>query len=345
MRRAALVLAIGLAARVASAEWTYRGVCWDADWENRRTAWYGTPEAARRLDAVRAMGFNAVSVTPFVQQDDVRKPDIRFARELEHGLLADLRDALSKGLKVVYKPHIWSNQFWDGSGHWHGTIEMPDEAAWRAWFRNYGEMLVAQARIAEREGAGVFVIGVEYVKTTPRTADWKEVIRAVRAVYTGRLTYAAHGLEEAEGIAFWDDLDFIGINAYFPLASGGRDDPATFRSAWAHAARRMEALSVRHGKPVLITEVGYSSAKGGAERPFEWWKAGTPVDEDVQARCYDAMLTSLRRRPWLAGFFIWKYKIGVTPPEVSREPSEWYFVFQDKKAEKVIRRHLEEFRR
>ncbi len=39
----------------------------------------------------------------------------------------------------------------------------------------------------------------------------------LREVYNGQLTYAANW-DEYKRIPFWEDLDFIGVDAYFPVS-------------------------------------------------------------------------------------------------------------------------------
>jgi hypothetical protein len=202
-------------------------------------------------------------------------------------------------------------------------------------------MICHYAVIAQRLNVDLFVIGLEYEKTTRgRERDWRRIIRSVRAFYKGPITYAAHGLDEAEKIDFWDSLDVIGINTYFPLTN--KKDPALdeLKLSWASYRTNLALLSrCNANKKILITEVGYSSVDGTAERPYEWFKNGSLVDEQEQADCYEAMFSELQQAPWLQGMFIWKYKIGVTPPENSREASEGYFVFQNKRAEAVIQKY------
>ena len=36
-------------------------------------------------------------------------------------------------------------------------------------------------------------------------------------MYSGKLTFGANWYLEYEDVTFWDDLDYIGIQAYFPL--------------------------------------------------------------------------------------------------------------------------------
>jgi len=46
--------------------------------------------------------------------------------------------------------------------------------------------------------------------------EWKKLIQNIRKIYSGQLTYAAN-FDNYQNIAFWEDLDVMGINAYFKL--------------------------------------------------------------------------------------------------------------------------------
>ena len=48
--------------------------------------------------------------------------------------------------------------------------------------------------------------------------QWVQLINKTRTIYKGQLTYAAN-YDNYHEVDFWEHLDFIGINAYFPLRS------------------------------------------------------------------------------------------------------------------------------
>ncbi|MEO1237419.1 MAG: hypothetical protein AAFX76_11585 [Planctomycetota bacterium] len=102
---------------------------------------------------------------------------------------------------------------------------------------------------------------------------WRELIREVRAVYSGRLTCAAN-FDNYLDIAFWPELDVMGINAYFPLRNP--EEPATddvlaegWRGVWDEIAHHQEQLGVA-GVPVVFTELGYTRRAGCTTAPWAW---------------------------------------------------------------------------
>ena len=112
-----------------------------------------------------------------------------------------------------------------------------------------------------------------------RPDAWRSLIADVREVYGGELTYSANWYREFEEVPFWDALDYIGIQVYFPLAdsTGSKMSLDAFKAAWAPHVARIEALQQRVGKPVLFTEVGYPEpprmrpwSRGSGGRPRRW---------------------------------------------------------------------------
>src|SRR5207249_11182135 len=57
---------------------------------------------------------------------------------------------------------------------------------------------------------------------------------------------------EAERVAFWDALDFVGVQAYYPLAATARPPADSIRAAWDGIAARLGALAHRTGRRVVL---------------------------------------------------------------------------------------------
>ena len=96
---------------------------------------------------------------------------------------------------------------------------MTSEQDWQLWFENYERFILHYARIAEREQVEIFCICVELARTMKeREQDWCRLIDRILQSYNGPLTYAANWLGEYDDIQIWDALDYVGINAFFPLS-------------------------------------------------------------------------------------------------------------------------------
>ncbi|HEU4724689.1 MAG TPA: hypothetical protein VFU59_05245, partial [Candidatus Eisenbacteria bacterium] len=248
-----------------------------------------------------------VSVTPFGWQDRLAGTTIEtngeagYWSESDSGVIELARMAHARGLRLALKPHLWVT---DGSGGGKlAELDPGTPEGWRAWFASYRGFLLRYAVLAESAGVDLLVIGAELTRATTRhPAEWRALIAETRRVYHGPLTYAANWYEEAEGIAFWDLLDFIGIQAYYPLTKQGGADRAELERGWAAPVASLERLHARWGKQIVFTEVGWKSTADGAVRPWEWPEDSSQllsrVSTQAQADAYEAFFRAVWPKPW-----------------------------------------------
>ncbi|MGH9464654.1 MAG: glycoside hydrolase family 113 [Thermoanaerobaculia bacterium] len=326
-----LLAAQGLA---AGADDRQRGVSWVA----------GGPVAEGDLAPLAELGVDWIVQTPFGWQEAVDSPVVRRITdghvlwgERDEGLEATTRLARAHGIRTLLKPHLWVRH--GGPEAWPGAIAMASDAAWDAWFASYRDFLLHYARLTERLGIEALAVGTElHGAAAARPQAWRDLIAQVRDVYSGKLTYAANWNGEFEEIAFWDDLDWIGIQAYFPLAEHERPTLEELVAGWRRHLPALEALHRRTGKPILFTEIGYRSVASAAIAPWRWpEEAAETIDIDTQARCYEAFFAAVWPQPWLAGAFFWKWY----PRAKAHFEVPWAtdFTPQGKPAEEVLRRY------
>ncbi len=199
--------------------------------------------------------------------------------------------------------------------------------------------MLDRARLAARVHADVFVIGTELGKAVQARPDFfRRLIRDVRAVYGGRLTYAANWYDDAEHVAFWRDLDFVGVQAYFPLSTAPDPGLAALRAGWQRPRALLERLARVSGRPILFTEMGYRSTPGAAAEPWAWPERGRedPPDSALQARLYEAAFEELWPRAWFGGLVVWKLDADT----LRRDRRAADFTPQGKPAEAVLRRYF-----
>jgi hypothetical protein len=271
--------------------------------ENSLEGGYHAPALDRQLDRLAAMGVDAVSLMPFAFEEGPSAPRLHMLggspeSETDVGLIHAVRRARAHGLRTLYKPHIWV-----GGGSWPGDVAMRDETAWREWWRDYRRYVLHHAVLARWSGADLFSIGCELSGTLGRAEDWRRLIAAVRQVFPGPLTYAGNWSGDLERAPFWQQLDLMGVDAYFPLSP----DPAAGRAELARGAAavvaRLAAASRAHQRPLLLTEVGFAACRAAWTAPHR--EGGTPSQAD-QAAAYTALFGALGHPPWLAGAFVWK---------------------------------------
>jgi hypothetical protein len=101
-------------------------------------------------------------------------------------------------------------------------------------------------------------------------------------------------------------------------------------------AAELRRVAEEWHKPLLLTEMGYTTRRDPAVRPWEWPEAlaGVELDQAAQALAYRALLRPLADEPWCAGFFVWR--TYADPGDVSQEP-EHGFSPRGKLAELVLR--------
>ncbi len=284
---------------------------------------YGSDRAAAQLQRIQAMGADSVAIVPYAFTRAPDETTIFFnTDESDARVIRSIRQAQQLGLRVTLKPQLWGRGF---TGH----IEFRDPAPFELWFADYRRWLLHYARLAQLEGVDLLVIGTELGGLTGHENPWRALIRDLRRIYRGPLTYAAHWDQEFESLAFWDELDYIGVNFYFPLAAPG-EQPRADSPRVRELVEKLSALSRRYGKPVLFTEVGYPAAATGATEP--WVESGA-VDNDLQRRCYEVVFEAFYAQPWLAGMYWWKW-----PSSGWGQPAGVTFVPLDKPALAVVER-------
>ena len=144
-----------------------------------------------------------------------------------------------------------------------------------------------------------------------RPGQWRRIIAEVRAVYRGKLTYSANWYQEFEDVKFWDELDYIGIQAYFPLTDKTAPTVEELRRGWQSHVTAIEKIQRKYRKLVLFTEIGYQSKSAAAIAPWEWSRSYAVADGagdlQTQANCYEAFFQTFWNREWFAGSYIWKW--------------------------------------
>jgi len=236
-----------------------KGISFSAWWSGE----YSRPEADLALESLASTGANWISVVVTGYQQAPASTVIDYtgvATPTDEDLGHAIRDAHHLGLKVMLKPHLdLPNE--DVTGIWRGYIgtEFTSESQWTAWFAAYTDFILHYARLSQAYGADQFCVGVELLGTTHRAENWRAVIAAVRAVYRGPIIYAAlHGGEETS-INWWDAVDLIGVDAYYPLTDSAwtPDQPdltvAELVARWEQPISRLAGLAAAFGKQVSLT--------------------------------------------------------------------------------------------
>lgn len=250
----------------------------------------------------------------------------------DSSLIHAINTAHSLGMKVMIKPHLDIIDISDGS--WRGDIACSTEPDWKSWFENYRDFILHYAKIAEENKAEILCIGTELTSVATIKEDmWKEmVIAPVRQAYKGKLTYAANWNEEFTHVKFWDALDYVGIDAYFPLSDNQRPTFEEIKKGWQPWLKELEEFQAKVDKPIIFPEVGYCSAYGTAKMPWEDI-AGGKLDMNLQAECYRAILETFWDKDWFYGIYWWRWGTDVR----FGGPTNRGFSPQNKPAQEVVK--------
>jgi hypothetical protein len=297
---------------------------------------YGSDASEALLDELVRLGANAISITPFgrIWSLSSTRIELDFEWKVEDnraGILRLARAAKARGLRVLLIPHLWVETV-----GWRGEIDPGSPAAWTAYQAHYRRFVLHWAEIAAAADADIFSIGVECKSWSGRFgAYWLELIRAVRKVFPGELTYSANW-DEADNVLFWEQLDYVGINAFYPLAHHKQASYEEYAQGAEAALESARALGDLVRKPVLFVEIGYTTRPDAAVEPWLWpdIMQDVRVDEWEQARALAALLGASATKPWLAGVFVWRYYAHLD--DVSQEAT-WGFSPHGKLAERVLR--------
>lgn len=270
---------------------------------------WGSDEMAATLDLLSASGVNWVAIHPYAGIDASGRvtPWAFDPADPPAWLVRPIAEAHARGVKVLVVPHV---AHWGSPFAWRGEIAFPPGPARDRFFQDYTRWVVELAAVAR--GADAFAVGSELDATVAGAEDrWRGLIAEVRRVHPGHLTYAANW-DRFDAVPFWDALDAVGVQAYFPIGAVGEQSPERLAAGWDAVLARMRAVHARTGRPVVFTELGYDA---GVAAPATPWASGDggAAGAAVQAACLRAALAALEREPAVAGAFLWKWMPGEAP--------------------------------
>jgi hypothetical protein len=295
---AAVLCAAALPA-AANAEWQ-RGV----NFNNYLPNAYAMPGSDSSLARVAADGNDSAEiVTTWYSADSSSStiaPDAK-RTPTDYSILHAMQTASSLGLAVVLKPHVNIN-----SGAWRGGIHPADPAA---WFASYESFIDHYAELAQQGGAKMLVVGDELKSMSgwSNASRWQSIVAGIRQRFSGKLTYAAN-YDEYKNVSFWSSMDYVGVDAYFTLASTSDPSVSDLVSAWSSRGylADLQRASAVTGKPVLFTEIGYRSEADTASHPAVW-ASSAAYDLAAQANAYEAAYEAFAGRSWFAGMYWWNW--------------------------------------
>ncbi len=287
------------------------------------------------VEPVVDINANYAAIMPFGFIRDLNNPEVHYSwdrqwfGETPEGVTQYVKALNRSGIKIMLKPQLWISH-----GQYTGQIEMNNEEDWHVFEETYSSYILGFARLAESLGIEIFCIGTELdLFVQNRGIFWDKLIAEIRAVYSGKLTYASNW-DEYQRVPFWKDLDLIGIDAYFPLSENKTPTVEDCRLGWRKFKPEIEKMVDLYKKPILFTEFGYRSLDYAAREPWRSDRSLLGVNHQAQTNATQALFEEFWDEPWFAGGFIWKWfhdSKWINPDENTR------FTPQKKPVEALIR--------
>jgi len=287
---------------------------------------YDGDDKARDLAEIAALGADTVSLVVSWKQHDVRSVDLAATPGVtlpDERVRQVIRAAHKAHLKVFLFPIVEVEV--RRPLEWRGTIK-PDDV--QAWWQNYEAFILHYATIAGDEGADLFAVGSELVSTETWRDRWNHLISGVKKKYKGKLVYSANW-DHYEPVTFWDRVDYVGVTAYNELTKSKDASEDELAAAWRAVRESLVGFAAKVKRPLIITEIGYTSQDGAAVHPWDY-TLRAPVDLEEQRRCYAAFIAAWKAEPRLAGVFFWQWYGGGGPADGSYTP-------RGKPAEQVLK--------
>jgi len=252
--------------------------------------------------------------------------------ERSEGVVTSILYAQKKGLKIMLKPHIWVR----GQG-WAGDLEFADDTGLKIWQNSYREYLFNYAKIADSLGVEMLAIGTELRKLTSQDPDyWNQLIKEIRNVYHGKITYCANW-DNYQNITFWSQLDYVGIDAYFPVHEAHTPTVDELSNSFSKLAFKLKLFYKKHNKQILFTEYGFRSMDYCTAGHWDQEYRNVAVNLVGQANAFDALFQSIWHQSWFAGGFIWKWHYNHS---MAGGKDDSHFTPQNKPAEEILSKYF-----
>lgn len=292
------------------------------------------------LAPVQRISINWIALVPYAFMT-TGNPEIRYNTSENwwggkpEGLRNSSKLASKNKLKTLLKPHFWLD-----NERWAGEISF-NEKGWDRWEENYKVFILTMARIAESQGFEMFCIGTEMKSSVQERPEyWTKLIPEIKKVYRGKLVYAANW-DNFKNIHFWAEIDYIGVDAYFPLSEQDTPSVGELMFAWEKPKMDLKTLADSLQKKILFTEMGYRSIDKCAWK--QWEIESIPSDQKINLKAqengYNAIFKCFWDQEWFAGGFIWKWQ---SPDDLAGGKNKSNYSPQNKPVEKLIKKCFEE---
>jgi MFS family permease len=215
---------------------------------------YNTSWVREEFDKMKAIGVEWVAINHWWWQDYLNSTEIKQGPWSDG--FANMTDcflyAKSIGLHIMYKPMLNLLKTYD----WRSYIIYTDE-----WMKNYTAWLVENAKAAEAGGVEILCFGTEMGNMQVHSDGVREMIRQIREVFSGLLTYSANH-DSFKFVDWYDAIDIIGISMYSMMTTAWDPTVQELTTVWNGMYQDLLELALRWKKPIAFTEIGIQAMDG-----------------------------------------------------------------------------------
>ena len=294
-----------------------------------------TPISDKEILPVKQINANWVALMPFAFVKNDADTNILYNSkrqwwgETKIGISKSAIAFHKQKIKTMLKPQIWIP-----NGGFTGHIDMKSEFDWIAFETNYENFILDYAQLAQEYDIELFCIGTELnVFVNKRTDFWNKLIIKIRKIYKGKITYAENW-DTYKSVPFLDDLDYIGVDAYFPLSPEKTPSKSILENSWKPIKAEIKALSSKYKKPILFTEFGYQSKNFTGKEPWEHSNKNA-LNLEAQNKTLSVLFSTFWKEKWFAGGFLWKW---YDDHEQSGGEKDTDYTVQNKPAEAIVKK-------
>lgn len=298
--------------------------------------------ADRTTNLAKKTNANWVSLSPILSIEDVSSQAFPYKyRFLVSDEVYKMKIIIPNIIKsnirnIMIKP---STAFWkvNNSFFW-GDFYVESEKEWKEIERAYEELFYELAKLSnEFPEVKLLSVGNELREFTKRRPNFfKKLILRIKQDFPNlKLTYSANW-DEYKSVTFWDNLDYIGVNPYFPLVNKKTPTVSEVKQALTPIKKDLKDLSCRYEKPILFTEYGYRSIDYGTWKAWLLENITTKnYNFATQSNAYTAFYETFWDEDWVSGGFFWEWKIVFDRQKNNPKENGWYI--NDKPVEKIIK--------
>ncbi|MCB0465345.1 MAG: glycoside hydrolase [Aequorivita sp.] len=280
---------------------------------------------------------NYAAIMPFGFIKSIKHPEIIYNQKRQW--FGETRQGAKQYIGMLHKSNIavmMKPQIWVWNGEFTGLVKMASEADWLELENSYRSFITDFAKVAEEENVEILCIGTELEKFIEHRPEyWRNLIEQIRTIYKGKLTYAANW-DEYKRVPFWDVLDYIGVDAYFPVSESKTPTVAEARDGWQPWKEELRGVSEKENKKILFTEYGYRSVDFAGREPWESDHTLTSMNFEAQSNTLQALYEEAWSENWFAGGFLWKWFIA---HERVGGTNDNQFTPQNKPAETIVKEY------